>query len=308
MSSGNDQSGFKTPNIVGVQPVILIPNIPPVYPSQPPATQGLIGTSPLNNESSAPVAAIVPANALQLQTLLGIGSNGLPVGLPTFIPRNIAGLLAWYRADLGFTGGRWLDQSNTGDPQKNLLQPVVAQQPTLNSADAAYNHQSTLSFASAATQFMASGVWASPLAQPYTIIAIGNDDGGVVKNEGYAANLAGNERMGTFAGGDTYDLWDGGANVLTDGTALSSTPRVLIGIFNGASSEIFNNAMTVKAIGNAGANNLTGFVAAAFSSSGLAPLNGKLAELMVYGGILSQASINAILTYASQRYGIAIGP
>ena len=62
-----------------------------------------------------------------------------------FSPITVANNKAWYRADLGASVSAWLDQSGTGDANKNAAQAVGAIQPSL-AASAAFNNQQTFTF------------------------------------------------------------------------------------------------------------------------------------------------------------------
>jgi len=240
----------------------------------------------------------------RIRVARGRAGNATP-----FSPAQFSGLVAWYRADKGITIGAgvsaWADQSGTGDANKNMAQATGSRQPTFNASDAAYNGKSTLSLASASVQFLASNAWTVSLSQPFTVFVVGNDDGSINEQLYFDAQQGAAQESTIFnLDGTTYHMLNGAPSI--NGSAISNAKRVLGGIFNGASSSLFNNAKTAVATGTVGAFNLTGLTAGASLAASVS-LNGKLAELIVYNSALTQSQVNQVLAYCGSRYAITIG-
>ena len=235
--------------------------------------------------------------------------RGASSGL-VWTPKAITGLQLWLRADLGVTIGTgvsaWADQSGTGDANKNVTQATGSKQPTLNASDANYNNKPTLSFSSAASQCLVSGLWASPLSQPWTVVAVGQDDG-TVSAQVYVesgSDLAGSNRVLVYQNATNYELNAGAALVAN---ARDATPHGLVGVVNGVSSRIYNSARTAVATGDAGARAPLGatFIGETFADTAF--LNGKIAEVIVWSGALSDAQLAPVWNYIASRYAITVG-
>ena len=245
--------------------------------------------------------------------MIGIGVGPSLGGLPPFTsPKLLSGLVAWYRADKGTTiatgVSAWADQSGVGDANRNLTQATGAKQPTLNASDATYNHQATLSFASAASQYLASGTFSVAIPNPSTQFVVGNWDG-AASVEVMLDGIDGTNRQAIFNGGS------GGSTVVAffAGTQVNATvannavPLVMCALNNGASSGQYVNAKTPKSTTNPGANTAAGVTVGIDNDKASFPLNGKVAEVIVYNRALSQNEINRVLGYLGTRYGITIG-
>lgn len=225
-------------------------------------------------------------------------------------PKFISGLQLWLRADLGVTiatgVSAWADQSGTGDANKNVTQATGSKQPTLNASDASYNNKATLSFSSAASQCLVSGLWSSPLSQPWTVVVVGQDDG-TAASQVYVesgSDLAGSNRVLVYQNGTNYEL-NAGVALVAD--ARDANPHGLIGVVNGASSRIYHSARTAVATGDAGARTPLGATFIGETFVGTAFLNGKIAEVIVWSGALTDAQLVPVWNYISSRYAITVG-
>lgn len=197
------------------------------------------------------------------------------------------------------------DAAPGADATHALTQATQSAQPTLNLTDASYNNQATLSFASASTQFLQSGAWTAAIAMPETIVAIGNFSGAVAQ-EYFADGLVDNQRaVFNHSAGSGGSIYNGA--FLDSAAPLNSSPRVLAGIFNGASSSVQVNS-NLATVGNAGTGSATrtGLTIGASAVSHAGPLNGKIAEIAIFNRALSQSEIQSLEMYAAQRYGLTI--
>ncbi len=230
------------------------------------------------------------------------------VGGSTFTPPSLLGLVAWYRADKGITIATgvhtWADQSGTGDSNKNLIQATGSAQPTLNATDAAFNNQATLSFVSASSQYLQSATWASSLSQPATIFVVGSDDGSA-SIEVYVDGTGATQRMVIEKDNATQYQWYAGT--AQNKTLTTGAKAVLAGMFNNTTSFAYYSAKTpVLSNSTFGTEPIIGLtVGAAYNGSN--PLNGKIAEVIIYNSNLSATNINQVLAYVGTRYNITIG-
>lgn len=220
---------------------------------------------------------------------------------------NISGIAGWWRADRGVTiatgVSQWDDQSGVGDTNRNLVQAVGAKQPTVNSTDASYNNQTTLSFASASSQQLDSaGNWSAALSQPYSIFLVGQDGGSGF--QGWASNTASSVAINYGNGSANMVMYAG--SFLASNQGASSSPKMVGAIFDGASSTIYESARTPRNTGAAGATALAQLTLGSNPGAGIF-LNGKLAECIVYSKALSAGEIDQLCTYFTGRYALAIG-
>ncbi len=87
-------------------------------------------------------------------------------------------------------------------------------------------------------------------------------------------------------------------------TDLTSAWHVYVGIFNGASSKIWIDGTNVVTA-DPGANGFTGIKIGA-NWTGAARFVGDVAEVIVYGGALSDTDRNALETYLGAKYNIVV--
>lgn len=231
----------------------------------------------------------------------------------SFLPTQIAGLQAWYRADLGITIGTgvsaWADQSGNGDANRNLTQATGANQPTRNAADASYGGKPTLSF-NGTTMSMASGAWSvAPPETAATVFIVGNNDNGAVQ-EVFLDSISAARYVidnASTAGDLRYLLTSG---VIATGLSLNNPSVMWFKILAGSvASAAYVNALTAKVTGSpGGASGATGITIGAAFGGASAFLNGKIAELIIYNSDIGSSGQAIVANYLGARYGIAIGP
>ncbi len=237
-----------------------------------------------------------------------VGVTGKKRDSAPFAPTSITGLELWVRGDLGVTQvagavSSWADQSGKGDANRNLVQSVAGKKPTLNAIDAAWNNQATLSFASASSQQLDSaGNWAPALAQPFTLILVGEDGGAGF--QGWASNTASSLQVNY--GNGSADMVGYAGSFLASNQGGTSARKMVAVSFNGVSSAIYENARTARATGAIGATGLDQLTLGCCPGVGIY-LNGKLAEALVYSKVLSPGEIDALCSYLASRYSLTIG-
>jgi hypothetical protein len=189
------------------------------------------------------------------------------------------------------------DQSTSG---ANYAQATGARQPTYNAIDAAYGNQPTLGFATASQQWMSTGTFTT-ISQPFTIYIVGQASNSSafqeflsMTNDGVQFRQNSSNHPEMFAGG----------SLLAGGSC--SSPCLLIGVFNGASSALYiNDSQNAVA---SGVNVGSGAVNRIFMgehSSGAFWLNGKIAEDFISGSADSGPTRALFAAYVKTRYGIA---
>lgn len=223
-----------------------------------------------------------------------------------FLPSSVAGLVLWLRADRGITTAtgvsQWNDYSSSG---LVFTQATGSKQPTLNSADASYGGQPTLSFASANAQVLIS-TGNLTLNQPCTMLIVGNMSGASVSQAYIDFNTT--ELIVYNAGSGTSEFLFAGTTSIGGSIGNNVNPQVIAAIANGASTAVYgNNSKTPLQSGTAGANNGSGTISIGAQKPGnVTFLNGKMAEVLLYNRALSQAELTALFTqYAGRRYKIA---
>lgn len=230
---------------------------------------------------------------------LGLGFGGGGVTTAAFSPISVANNKAWYRGDLGASVSAWLDQSGTGDSNKNAAQGTGGIQPSL-AASAAFNNQQTFTFTG--TDQMPTGTWAVALAQPFTVMLVGRSLSNVGSNYAFdnlsdPTQCAVNNSAGTLQAFTTAIL------------APANDPLVASIIFvefNGASSKMYVNAHTAVATGAIGAAGMSGVRFGNYAGGG-AFANWDIAEWAAWSGIVSAGDRTLLEAYASARYAITVG-
>lgn len=219
-----------------------------------------------------------------------------------FSPKALAGLVAWYRADLDITiatgVSQWNDQSGAGDANRNLTQAVAGRQFTYAATDAALGGAASLQ--GGATKSIQSGLWSASLSQPFTFWW-----------SGIASTTA--EQMVFQSGGATFVestpatatvTANAGSNLVGTGTLLTSKHAGII-TFNGATTSIYVNTSTAAVTGAVGAGTVPNIFVGNISDGGALPWLGSLHELGFISRVISAAEIATLGKYAAARIGVA---
>lgn len=229
----------------------------------------------------------------------------LGFGEGPFSPKSIQGLATWCRADHGIHIGtgvsQWDDISGVGDSNRNFAQVTGSKQPTLNTSDAAYNNQPTVSFVSASQQYLQSGAWT--LGSGNTIFIVGNMDGVASPNQAFydASPGSPHEQVIDIGAGN----WTAASTAAMAFGTYNGNKHVLGMIWNGNNSFGYDNTKIGQS-GNTGTGGATGLVLGTYQGVNALFLNGKIAEFIVYNRALSNNEIGQVMTYAGKRYNITI--
>ena len=219
-----------------------------------------------------------------------------------------AGLQLWVRDfftfdDAGDGGGvtAWLDQSDAGSAHDLTLPTTAAKPPVYEASSASYNANSVLHFDSSGFQRLQNT--ALVVAQPLTvfIVARATTDVSYFFDSATASRVSAltlsSTRLTLFTSGGSY------APIL--GNQPTNTPQIIVAIYNGAQSALFQNSNVSVTALNPGSGMLGGLTLGAYQggSSGLA---GEIAEFAIWARVLPTESVLRLNLYASQRYSIAL--
>ena len=208
------------------------------------------------------------------------------------------GLIAWFRADTEVTEGTG-GVSAWGDPVGgfDLAQATEANRPALVAA--VINGQPVIRFTRANADHLARATTPTPV-QPYTWVMVAALTTGSAIFQWAVSDGASFRSLG-YNNSDQPAIFSGG--VVADDVASDGNFHALIGVFNGASSEIFvDNASVVT--GDAGAGNFSGGIVVGAGPSASDPLGGDIAEVLLYDHVLDASERTALDTYFAARYGI----
>ena len=221
-------------------------------------------------------------------------------------------VLAWYRADLGVTesGGRvsaLADQSGQTDANRNQV-ASGADRPGYSASDAGYGGNPVVTF-DGSQSVAAAGAFSTAVVGPISILVIGQAAAecaivGSSATEMVYANVSGEAAV--------YGPTNG---ALSSGLSAASPCAILVtddGTGGGAATKIFVGDLTTAAVSDVtrwesstllalGSGGTGGF-------SGYGRLVGKLAEVIVFGGILTPTDKVALVTYlnTTRAYGLGV--
>ncbi len=197
----------------------------------------------------------------------------------------------------------WTDQSGLGDSGRNQS-AAGALRPGYTANDAAYGNQPVLTFSG--SQAMASGTFNASVATAVSVVMIGQ-----ITTD-----------SGAFSDGSTGDMiFKSGGNVYFYGAAQGSSPLATAtvtspccimftddGTGGGSAAKIYvNDTTTVAAAGPTNWSSTTVFDVGQ-DVVAVGKLIGKIAELIVFGGVLTAPDVAHLVTYfnSTRAYGIAI--
>lgn len=196
----------------------------------------------------------------------------------------------------------WSDRI-TDDADKDAEQLTDANQPTWNASNEEFNWWETID--GGADDFMVTGTFDTPIAQPYTHYIVAKAPASKVAKHSVVDGLDGSHRGSIYAAQTTGYVGMHGGTALESTVVWSGSILVVCCIFDGANSKIFINRYgTASATGNAGAHGLTGL-------KYLTDVNdntwgGSLAETIVMTGADTAAQREGVMTYLAEKYGLTV--
>ena len=185
----------------------------------------------------------------------------------------------------------WVDQSGTGDSNKNLAQATSANQPVWTASNANYNNQASISCTTADRWLQGAGLWASAQAQPFTVYVVGQISSGVIVDMVNSQILQYGPNWAYFAGA-----------AFKQGTTYT-TRNIVAVVFDGASSAQYGNGdMTTPAVsGDAGSGSATRVSVGATGSGGS---NYEVCAIFVYSGHHDATTRGRIRTQLHNLFGV----
>jgi hypothetical protein len=224
-----------------------------------------------------------------------------------FNPRSIAGLEAWYAADVASsitiaTGvSQWADLSGKG---RNLTQSITNNQPAYNSVT--LNGKPTVTFDGSNDCLVAT----FSLAQPYMFFLVMREESHIANGRFTSGRpVAGDPRSGEFfaTATNSVSIFAGTTLGITNNALIPLLPLFNIWdlVFDGSSSAIRLQASGLSSTGNAGTNNLSGLVLGAAQNASSSPSNVSIAEFLVYSRSLPTAEAAKIRSYLGKKYNLA---
>lgn len=213
------------------------------------------------------------------------------------------GFDTWHLADKGVTlvSGKVqkiADISSVTDTNKDLTDAgSSSKRPAYAAADSDFNNRAAMNFNST-TAVLVSGTLASALTSPQTILVVGK-------------RTASNSDAGYYVSGnlDAPRLYKLGADAslyildTSAGNLGAHTTFIAIIVINGASSFHMKNT-TTKTTLNLGAGHTISSITAGLNTAGIA--TGKIAEIAIKQGALSEANCQALMTSRGKRNNVTI--
>jgi hypothetical protein len=223
----------------------------------------------------------------------------------------------------------WQDQSGAGDPNRDFTQSNT-QRPTWVGSDPRLNGQPSVQFArnpppTLSTRMTQVGAPSNaPIVQPYTIIMVGYDNasllqapwlGDSTQNNWYLSSTTALPSCPPPVFGSSIGPVTGFANL---GTLVTDTQQSVIYMaeFNDPSSSTIrinsDAALPLQWNGSLGADgftlggNLPDVLSLGWAIGTGQNLTGAIGEIIIFGGLLSNADREGIETYLQNRYNLAV--
>lgn len=204
-------------------------------------------------------------------------------------------LAAYASARYGITiqVGLWADNNGSGN---NASQSTQTNQPNLVLSDAAYNNQPLIQ-STGAGPYLAVGPFTA-ISNTVTIFAVGQTSNALI----FGIN-GGTNQVYVDLGATGWRLGNDTTNIVS--TNPANTPSILTAIANGGSSSLWVDAITSTLAGSIGTQALDRFgILGANTGTGTGAA--KIAELAIFNRVLTQAEIQALHIYATNKYGITL--
>jgi len=187
----------------------------------------------------------------------------------------------------------------------HVSQGTAANKPTLQTNE--LNGESVFRFDGTNDALQGAFTTGESISQPYTIFVVAVLDASEVNDNNYSVIIDGddvNNRAALYQDKNANpDCWTFYSGTILSGGASDSNWNIWTLVANGASSQFWANGVS-EASGDAGAHALDGLKVGAQYSGIRYPLEGDVAEILIYNGNLSDADKNEIGQYLDDKYGI----
>jgi hypothetical protein len=217
-------------------------------------------------------------------------------------------LLAWYRPDLGLTqsGGlvtAWNDQSGAGDANRNQA-AAGALRPGFTASDAAYGNKPTLTF-SGSQSMACAGAFSVAIATPISVVVVGHTG---ASSAWLACRTPQYNAFGSYPNTASLILETSGTNAISTVTNTAA-PGVRMFTDDGANWKMYDKNLTTP-VGTAATPHWESntFLDVGTAPGFASPCVGSIAEIIVFGGLLSGTDVANLRTYlnTTRAYGLAV--
>ena len=219
--------------------------------------------------------------------------GGTATHAAVFSPTGIAGLQLWLKADsLALTDGdpvsTWADSSGNS----NNATSSGASRPTYKAA--ILGGKPVVRFSSSASNYLVSSL---ARTQPYTVIIVSKQVAVATQAVIDGSVLNSGVLVYQFGALDQY-----AGSVLSTGSIATTSFLVISAIFCGVTSSMYVNG-TLKISGTIGLANTTGTTIGC-AGGFIEPLDGDIAELLVYNSVLGSTDRGNVETFLKTKYGL----
>ncbi len=226
---------------------------------------------------------------------------------PTFNPRQIGGLLAWFDAATIAQGDSTAVASwaaTAGLENAALTQATSGQRPVYRTGR--INGLPTVQFTAASSHNLDSGVWSATRLVPKTVLT-------VFRYATFNGNVfTGRSGIFCYAGPNGANLSIGAGNTGEVNFTLPNATtafHVMGAIYNGASSAVHLDsraATTTGTTGTGGGAGLPGLRLGTNSAGTGSYLDGEVAECIVYDRALTAPEMSALMSYLASKYNLTV--
>jgi hypothetical protein len=228
------------------------------------------------------------------------GGTGLP-------PDGITGLVGWWEAD-AITGlsdndpvTTWLDQSSA---LADVSQSSATFKPIYKTA--IVNGLPVVRF-DGIDDWLYGAPFASPLAQPTTVVAVARTSHAAAANEQVFSGLTGTNRHVLYITGSAWNIYaqtGGSGTTIAGNAAVDNQWYVVIGVFNGGTS-LIEVSGAAPITGSVGTNPLDGPLIGNDPGHGT-PWEGDIAGVALYNHALDATERTNSRGWWGAKYGIAV--
>lgn len=227
-----------------------------------------------------------------------------------FTPSDISNLGVWW--DLNDTSTLWADTAATTPATSvvarvddkssngyNGLQATGGREPstgvrTINSLNALDFNSSNLNHLDIAS--FSSG-------QPYTIFWVGETDDTSSLTRYYIDGIGASDRAILFQYTQKFSFYAG--TIVPGSVTIDTSPHILVGVYDGASSQLYVDGGSAAASGNIGAQEFLSGIRVGIRQNLTNAHNGSLGEFILYEKVCSLAEINQCAVSLAAKWGIS---
>lgn len=200
---------------------------------------------------------------------------------------------------LGLTDGTavssWPDESGNG---RSATQATATSQPLYRATGVGLNSKPAVDF-DGTDDWLRTAAFAVELSQPNTLVVVAIRDTGTDPNFVDGLTDAKRNQLGVRSG--SFEMY---AGAVVNGPASDTIAHVFIAEYNGASSKFKVDG--TETTGNAGAAPIDGITLGShYSGGGTELLDGRIAFVGLYDGILTDDEKQNLTFWAEEHYGIA---